>query len=179
MKKARRQMQERLSTALAELRQVKPIDFSREDLLSRDLSFRVGLPYFERTLDLFHRLSHCDLGQASLADLANLTDGAARTLDQFHKILSFTGEDAENPRAARDLLIEDICDSFARISTDFERVFIQPRGWKQHPSTSIALSIGLCTLVLALAAVAYYSTHERTVANGILNAVHRVRLLQS
>jgi hypothetical protein len=109
MKKARRQMHERLRTALAELGQAKPSDFSREDELGSDLSFRVGLPYFDRTLELFHRLSRCDLGQASFADLANLTDDAARTLDQFHRILSFTGEDVENPRAARDRLIEDVC----------------------------------------------------------------------
>ena len=176
MKKARRQMHERLSAALAELRQVKPSDFSREDELGRDLSFRVGLPYFDRTLELFHRLSRCDLGQASLADVANLTDDAARTLDQFHRILSFTGEDLENPRAARDLLIEEVCDSFAHISADFERVFIQPREG-QHSSTIIALTVGLCTLALALAAIAYYSTHETTAADSILNAVHRVRLL--
>ena len=176
MKKARRQMHERLSAALAELGQVKPSDFSREDELGRDLSFRVGLPYFDRTLELFHRLSRCDLGQASLADVAKLTDDAARTLDQFHRILSFTGEDLENPRAARDLLIEEVCDSFARISSDFERVFIQPREG-QHSSTIIALTVGLCTLALALAAIAYYSTHERTAAASILNAVHRVRLL--
>ena len=106
MKEAKRQMHERLSTVLAELGQVKPSDFAREDELGRDLSFRVGLPYFDRILELFHRLSRCDLGQASLADVANLTDDAARTLDQFHRILSFTGEDLENPREARDLLIE-------------------------------------------------------------------------
>ena len=175
MKQARRQMYERLGACLAELGQVKPSDFLREDV-GRDLSFRVGLPYFDRTLELFHRLSRCDLGGASFADLANMTDDAARTLDQFHRILSFTGEDIENPREARNLLIEEVSDSFARISTDFERV-IQPRGRGQHSSTSIALTIGLCTLALALAAIAYYSTHERTVADSILNAVHRVRLL--
>jgi hypothetical protein len=73
-------------------------------------------------------------------------------------------------------LIEEVCDSFAHISADFERVFIQPREG-QHSSTIIALTVGLCTLALALAVIAYYSTHERTTADSILNAVHRVRLL--
>jgi hypothetical protein len=170
-------MYERLSTCLAELGQLRSGDFSREKEIGRDLSFRVGLPYFDRTLELFRRLSRCDLGQASFAELGNMTDHAERTLDQFHRILSFTGEDVENPREARDLLIEEVHDSFARISTDFERVITQPQGWEQHPSTSIVLTIGLCTLVLALAAIAYYSTHDRTVSDSILNAVHRVRLL--
>jgi hypothetical protein len=176
MKKARRQMHERLSTGLAELSRIKPTDFVREDV-GRDLSFRVGLPYFDRTLELFHRISRCDLGQASFADLANLAGDAERTLDQFHRALSFTGEDLENPRKARNLLIEEVCESFARISTDFERVITQPLGSEQDPLTGIALTIGVCTLAIALAAIAYYSTHERTVADSILNAVHRVRLL--
>ena len=145
-------------------------------MIGRDLSFRAGLPYFDRTLELFHRISRCDLGQASFADLANLADDAETTLDQFHRALSFTGEDVENPREARDLLIEEVRDSFARISTDFERVITQLRGG-QHPSTIIAFTVGLCTLAIALAAIAYNSTHERTVADSILNAVHRVRLL--
>jgi hypothetical protein len=74
-------------------------------------------------------------------------------------------------------LIEEVCESFARISTDFERVITQPLGSEQDPLTGIALTIGVCTLAIALAAIAYYSTHERTVADSILNAVHRVRLL--
>ena len=73
-------------------------------------------------------------------------------LDQFRKILSFTGEDVD-PTATRDLLIEEVRDSFARISADFERVTIRQLGWEQSPSMAIALTIGLCTLVLALAAV--------------------------
>jgi hypothetical protein len=176
MKEARRHMYERLSTGLAELGRMKPSDFLREDV-SRDLSFRVGLPYFDRSLELFHRISRSDLGQASLADLANLAGDAERTLDQFHRILSFTGEDLENPREARNLLIEEVSDSFARISTDFERVITQPQGSEQHSSTIIALTVGLCTLAIALAVIAYYFTPERTVADSILNAVHRVRLL--
>jgi hypothetical protein len=176
MKKARRQVHERLSIGLAELSWIKPTDFVREDV-GRDLSLRAGLPYFDRTLELFHRISRCDLGQASFADLANLAGDAETTLDQFHRALSFTGEDVENPREARDLLIEEVRDSFARISTDFERVITQLQGSEQDPSTIIAFTVGLCTLAIALAAIAYNSTHERTVADSILNAVHRVRLL--
>jgi hypothetical protein len=176
MKKARREMYERLSICIAELGEVKPTDFLREDV-GKDLSFRAGLPYFDRTLELFHRLSRCDLGGASFADLAKMTEDAEGTLDQFHRVLSFTGEDVESPREARDLLIDEVRDSFARISTDFERVIMQPRGQGRHPSTSIALTVGFCTLALALAAIAYYSTHERTVADSILNSAHRVRLL--
>src|SRR5277367_4632138 len=92
MKKARRQMQERLSSRLAELNQIKPTKLLREDVLGRNLSFRAALAYFDRTLELFHQVSRRDLSQAAFADLANMTDDAARALDHFHKILSFKGE---------------------------------------------------------------------------------------
>jgi hypothetical protein len=151
------------------LNQIKPTNLLREDVLGRNLSFRAGLAYFDRTLELFHRLSRRDLGQASFADLANMTDDAARTLDQFRKIRSFTGE-VFDPTATRDLLIEEVRDSFARISADFERVTIRQLGWEQSPSMAIALTIGLCTLVLALATLTYYSTHDGTVADEIINA---------
>ena len=175
MKKARLQMQERLSTGLAGLIRMKPSDFIQHDF-PRDLSFRAGLQYFDRTLELFHRISRSNLGQASLADLATLASDAERTLDQFHRALSFTGENVENAREARDLLIEEVRDSFARISIDFERA-VTSLGSEQDPLTIIAFSVGLCTLAIALAAIAYYSAHERTVTDSILNAVHRVRLL--
>jgi hypothetical protein len=176
MKKARLQVQERLSTGLAELIRMKPSDFIHDDF-PRDLSFRAGLQYFDRTLELFHRISRSNLGRASLADLATLADDAERTLDQFNRAISFTVEDVENAREARDLLIEEVRDSFARISIDFERAITRPLESEPDPSTIVALTVGLCTLAIALATIAYYSTHERTVANSILNAVHGVRLL--
>jgi hypothetical protein len=113
-----RQTRERLDACLAELNRIRPATLLREDILGRTLDFRTGLPYFERTLELYHRLSRCDLDLVSLARLENITDDAETTVDQFRKILSFTGEDVENPGDARDLLIKDVRDSFERISTN-------------------------------------------------------------
>src|ERR1700746_4120005 len=112
----KRQTHERLDDCLGELSQIRPGALLREDALRRNLSFRAGLPCFERTLDLFHRLSRCDLDHVPLADLKNITDDAANTVDRFRKILSFTGENVENPRDARDLLIDEVDASFPRIS---------------------------------------------------------------
>src|SRR5260370_6526711 len=113
-----RQTRERLDAYLAELNRIRPATLLREDILGRALDLRTGLPYFERTLELYHRLSRCDLDLVSLARLENITDDAETTVDQFRKILSFTGEDVENPGDARDLLIKDVRDSFERISTN-------------------------------------------------------------
>lgn len=166
-------MQERLGSRLAELNQIKPTNLLREDVLGRNLSFRAALAYFDRTLELFHQVSRRDLSHAAFADLANMTDEAARALDHFHEILSLTVEGVD-PIATRDLLIEEVGDSFARISTDFERVTFRWPEWEQHPSPGIALTIDTFTLILALAAIAYYSANDRTVSNRILDAVHRV-----
>jgi hypothetical protein len=117
---------ERLDTCLAELNQKRPTVLLHEDVLGRNLSFRAGLPCFERTLELFHRLSRCYLDHVPLADLKNITDDAANTLDQFRKILNFTGDNVENPREARDLLIYDVDASFPRISANFATVVSQP-----------------------------------------------------
>src|ERR1700745_610409 len=170
--KQKRQTRERLDACLAELNQIRPTALLRENVLARNLSFRAGLPCFERTLELFHRLSRNDLDHVPLADLKNITDDAANTVDQFRKILSFTGENVENPRDARDLLIDEVDASFPRISTNFAIVVSQPprRQGRFVASTSAAFAIGFCTLVFALAAVAYYSTHDGTVADKILTA---------
>jgi hypothetical protein len=176
MTKQIRETRERLDACLAELNQLRPTALLREDALGRDLSFRAGLPCFERTLELFHRLSRCDLDHVPFAHLKNITNDAANTVDQFRKILSFTGEDLETPWEARDLLIDDVKDSFERISTNFGIVSQWPRR-HQHFARSMgaAFTIGLCILVFALAVVAYYSTHNGTVADQLLNVVHRVR----
>ena len=170
---------ERLDTCLVELNQMRPTALLHEDVLGTNHSFRAGLPCFERTLELFHRLSRCYLDHVPLADLKNITDDAANTLDQFRKILNFTGDNVENPREARDILIDDVDASFPRISANFATVVSQPprRRGRFAASTSAAFTIGFCTLVFALAAVAYYSTHDGTVADKILNVVHSIRSL--
>jgi hypothetical protein len=175
----KRQTRERLDACLAELNQIRPTALLREDVLGRELGFRTGLAYFERTLELFHRLSHCDLDLLPLARLKHITNDAENTVGQFRKILSFTGKDLESPVEARDLLIDDVRDFFERISPNVWIAVSQLP--KRHQdlarSTSAAFTIGFCTLVFALAAVAYYSTHDGTVADKILTAVHRIRSL--
>jgi hypothetical protein len=172
-----RQMRERLESCLAELNQIRPAALLREDILGRALDFRTGLPYFERTLELYHRLSRRDLDLVPLARLKNITDDAQSTVDQFRKILSFTGEGVENPGDVRDLLIKDVRDSFERVSANLG-IVLSPLLEQQQKSaqpTSAAFLVGLCILASALAVLTYYSMHDRSVAEKLLNAVHRVK----
>ncbi len=108
----KRQTRERLDACLAELNKIRPTALLREDILGRDLGFRAGLAYFDRLLELFHRLSRCDLDVIPLARLEKITIDAENTVGQFRKILSFTGQDLDRPREARDLLVKSIWDSW-------------------------------------------------------------------
>ena len=169
-----RKTRERLNSCLAELNQIRPAVLLREDVLGRELDFREGLPCFERTLELFHRLSRCDLDLVPLARLKDIVNDAEHSLEQFHKILTFTGEGLENPRWARQLLIDDVRNSFERISANFGTVIQKPRRKRDFDPSSAAFAIGLFVLIFALVAVAYYSAHNGTVADRLLEAVHRI-----
>ena len=173
----KRQTRERLDACLAELNKIRPTALLREDVLGRDLGFRAGLAYFDRLLELFHRLSRCDLDVIPLARLEKITIDAENTVGQFRKILSFTGQDLDRPREARDLLIDEVRDSFERVSTNLAIVVSQLPEQHQEvaPPTGAALMLGICVLVSALAVLAYYSMNNRTVAENLLNAVHKIR----
>jgi hypothetical protein len=173
----KRQTREHLDACLAELNQIRPATLLREDVLGRDLSVRMGLAYFERTLELYHRLSHCDLDLVPLARLKNIANDAENTVDQFRKILSFTGKDLQSPLEARDLLIDDVKDSFERISPNVGIVVSQlPKRHQDFArSTSAVFVVALCVLISALAVIAYYSVNDRTIADNLRNAVYGVR----
>src|SRR6516165_8235234 len=165
-----RKVRDRLNSCLAELNQIRPAALLREDVLGRDLDFRAGLPCFERTLELFHRLSRCDLEPVPLAHLKNIGDDAERSLERFRKILSFTGEGLENPREARDLLIDDVTNSLERIAANFGIIIRKPRKKNDLDPSSAAFTVSLFILVFALAAIAYYSARDGTVTE-LLDAV--------
>ena len=174
----KRQTRERLNACLAELNKIRPTALLREDVLGRDLGFRAVLAYFDRLLELFHRLSRCDLDPIPLARLKNIMNDAESTLGQFRKILSFAGQDLDNPREARDLLIDEVKDSFEHVSTNLTIVVSQLSGLQQEVArpTGATLMLGLCVLVSALAVLAYYSMNNSTVADKLLNAVYRIKV---
>jgi hypothetical protein len=77
----------RLKASLKKLDQLKPVALAREDLHPRNLSFRSGLPYFERTLGLFHGLGRGNLAKVPSAYARIVADHAERALTQFEEIL--------------------------------------------------------------------------------------------
>src|SRR6202035_4936052 len=102
----------RLKASLKQLHALKPAHLVRDDLEHRNLSFRSGLPYFERTLGLFHGLGRGNLAQVPSAYARIVAAHAARALAQFEEILRFTGEGLPNASEVRNHLVAEVRDYY-------------------------------------------------------------------
>jgi len=173
MKPQTSEMYESLIACLAELDQIRPMDLLNDEPLGQSLRFRTELPYLGRTLEIFHRLSRRDLTSLPADLLRDASAIASETLGQFRAISTLAEEHPENLDELLRTLIGEIKSSFDRISA----IFAVCDGWEQ-PSRSgnAALAIGVCTLVVALALVAYFSSHDKAVADVLLKAVHGIGL---
>ena len=172
MKRQARDMRERLNACLAELNQIRPTD-----LLNYGGSFRLRaeLPYIDRTFEAFHRLYHRDLTGIPFDLLRNVTADASATLDQVRRITTLADEHPANLDEALEPLINDIKDSFDRISANVASAVSQ--GSKQSPIlTNATVAVAVSAMVAALAILAYYSGHDKAVADELLRALHRVGL---
>ena len=113
------------------------------DELGTDLSFRVGLPYFHRAIDLYKRLKECDLDDLSLQKLNELVNAANATSAVLAKISGFTLQQYSNdPIAQRNAFIQQVIDRWendylvvtpvlayaAKVGTDFQRLEREARG---------------------------------------------------
>jgi len=176
MRRSIRETHERLEGCLSELTKLRPIGLLREDVLGKELGFRAGLSHFERTLNLFYRFSKRNLAHIPRAHLQAIATDAEKTVDQFRKIVSFTGDGMENPREVRDLLIDEVYRSFEPISEDLRMVVNQPPRGQERWSMSI-IFISALIAAFASATIAYYSSFNGAVADKILDALRGVARL--
>jgi len=175
MKRQTRDMHERLSACLAELDKIRPTALLNYEPLGESLRFRADLSCLDRTLELFHRLYRRDLTGIPFDLLRNLTADASATLGQVRKITTLADEHPQNFDEALEPLINDIKDSFDRISANVARAASQ--GSEQPTGLANAtVAVAVCALIAALAILAYYSSHDKAVADELLRAVHRVGL---
>lgn len=175
MKQQARDMRERLNACLAELNQIRPTALLNCEPLSESFRFRAELPHIDRTFEVFHRLYHRDLTGIPFDLLRNITADASATLGQVRRITTLADERPANLDEALEPLINDIKDSFDRISANVSRV--QRLGSEQSSSlTNATVAVAVCALIAALAIFAYYSGHDKAVADELLRAVHRVGL---
>ncbi len=107
------QAKEHLIDILTELRDITVEDLIQENRLGAELSFKNGVPYFQRILSIFHMLYDLDLDTVPSATLNNLYQIANETKNQISAILAFKLTD-NNPISSRDSLIAWFRDSFER-----------------------------------------------------------------
>lgn len=164
---------EGLVTCLADLNQIKPKDLINKEPLGQSLRFRTELPFLERTLELFHRLSRRDLSGLPSDVLQRMHANAFETFSHFRAISTLAEEHPEHFDQALQALIDEVKGSLDQTSANFALC----EGWEQLSNQSnAALTIGVCALVLALALIAYFSSHDKTVADVLLKAVHGIGL---
>ena len=124
----------RLKQALKELADIKPQHLTRGDLQSRNLSFHAGLPYFERTLNLFRSLAGGNLSRVPGTYLNIVADHAERTLSQLGEIARFTGEGLPNAHEIRNRLIAEVRDGYRELHDDIAFLIPRSPGQQEHPS---------------------------------------------
>jgi hypothetical protein len=169
----------RLKASLGRLDQLKPAALVREDLHPRDLSFRSGLPYFEKTQWLFRELGRSDLARLSPAYVRVVADHAERALAQFDEILRFTGEDLPNPQEVRNHLIAEVRDHYRELHDDLSILIAHAPGQQQHLTRApwyagMPLAAIMLAMVAAGVIVAYDYGLLDSAAQNIMYSLHDI-----
>jgi hypothetical protein len=169
----------RLKASLIRLEQLKPATLVREDLSSRDLTFRSGLPYFERTLGLFRGIGKGKLAKVPSTYLTIVADHAERALAQFEEILRFTGEKLPNPHEVRNHLIGEVRDYYRELHDDLSILVALPSGQKEHSTHApwyAGTPLALIMLLMFAAGVtaAYHYGLLGFAAQDIMDSLHDI-----
>jgi len=168
-----------VKASLKELGQLRAAALVREDLHARNLSFRGGLPYFERTLGLFHGLGRGNLAKVPSAYVKIVADHAERALTQFEEILRFTGEGLVNPGEVRNHLIAEVRDYYRELHDDVSILVTRPPGQQEHPARAPwYVGAPLAALMLAMFAAgvtaAYHYGLLGYAAQDIIDSLHNI-----
>ena len=175
MKRVIRDMQERLRVCLAELSQIRPTALLNSPPLEGSFRFRAELPYLDRTLEVFHRLNRRDRTAIPFDLLRTLTTDASGTLAQVRRITALAEEHPENFADALEGPINELKESYGRISADVARALSQSSE-RSTALTNAAMAVAVMALVGAFSVLAYYSSHDKAVADALLRAAHRIGL---
>jgi hypothetical protein len=157
---AAKETRNRLRTCLDKLAKIRPIDLIREDALGQQLSFRAGIPFFERTLTLYRQIANTNLARVPSAILEIAVNHAEESLNQFEQIEAFTPAGLERPEQIRNLLINDVRDTHTAIYDDLcilvapSRPQMEKASWR--PGRMLALIV--LAFVLAIAILGYRSS---------------------
>lgn len=169
----------RLKVGLRKLDQIKPAALVREDLEPRNLSFRGGLPYFERTLGLFRGLRKGNLTKVPSAYARIVADHAERALAQFEEVQRFTGEGLANPVEVRNHLIAEVRDYYRELHDDLSILVTLPPGQQEHPTSApwyagAPLAVIMLLMFAAGVTAAYHYGLLGFAAQDIMDSLHDI-----
>jgi hypothetical protein len=170
---AEHETRERLGVCLMRLAAMKPHNLAHPAHSS--LSFRSGLPYFERTLDLFRKVAETDLQEVPSEYLKIVADDAQETLERLNHIQNFTGEGVEHPEQVRAAMITELRDAYPPMYEDLSVIIKKPAAElarvKQRRSGAM-LIVGLAIAMLVAAIVGYQYLLYTLFTGKILSAMH-------
>jgi hypothetical protein len=123
-----KELRERLAKCLNKLGRIRPTDLVREEALGSPLSFRAGIPFFDRTLRFYRQLADVDLTRVPSPILEIAATHAEESLRQFEQIETFDPTGIDRPEQIRNILINDVRDAHAVIYEDLCMLLAPGRG---------------------------------------------------
>lgn len=149
------EIRDRLKASLDQLVKLKSTQLIREDVVGPQLSFRVGIPFFERTLALYRQLANTDLSRVPSAYLEIAANHAEESLNQFQQIEAFDPRGMDRPDQVRNLLVNEVRDSHTAIYDDLSVLLAPGKGHSENvprptgplPGILLVVLIGLALIV--------------------------------
>ncbi len=126
--------------------------------MGSQLSFRAGIPFFERTLTFYRQLANTDLTRVPSPILKIAVYHAEESLRQFEQIEAFVPAGIDRPEQIRNLLINDVRDAHAAIYEDLCMLLAPGRAQMERApgGPSRFLTIIAATLILAAVISGYH-----------------------
>ena len=173
-----RNARSRLKASLRQLDKISPATLARDDLQGRSLSFRAGVPYFERTLALFRGLGSGNLYKVPSAYLTIVANHADRALAQFEEIMRFTGENLPNPNEVRNHLIAEVRDYYRELHDDLSLLITPPSGQQQRTAAPSYMGTPLAVIMVLIFAAgltaAYHYGLLGFAAQDLMDSIHAI-----
>jgi hypothetical protein len=168
------EIRDRLKTSLDQLVKLKSTQLIREDVVGPQLSFRVGIPFFERTLALYRQLANTDLSRVPSAYLEIAANHAEESLNQFQQIEAFDPRGIERPEQVRNMLVNEVRDAYAAIYEDLSVILVPSRGHGEKVPRPSGPLPGILVVVLIAGAliVAYHYSALDSFISGLQNLAH-------
>ncbi len=160
---------------LDQLVKLKSTQLIREDVVGPQLSFRVGIPFFERTLAMYRQLANTDLSRVPSAYLEIAANHAEDSLNQFQQIEAFDPRGMDRPDQIRNLLVNDVRDAHAAIYEDLSVILAPGKGHGEKVPRPTGPLPGI--LLVALLGVALIVGYHFSMLDGLMgllqNLAHR------